>query len=235
MESKNNTKRILQNVNRIREKIKKAAERAGRDCSSVRLLAATKNRSVEEVREALIAGVDFVGENRVQELLTKCSCVGDIEQWHFIGHLQRNKAKYVIENVSLIHSIDSLRIASKVNEEAVEANKVQDVLIQVNVSGEETKYGLKPDEVFDFMKESKVLKSIRIKGLSTLAPYTENAEDVRWVFIRLRELGENLRDSFPNFALEELSMGMSKDFEVAVEEGSTIVRIGTAIFDDEMV
>lgn len=224
-------KSIANNTLKVRERIHNAARRAGREPYLVRLLAATKTRSVEQIREALAAGVDFIGENRAQEMEKKYREIGNVAQWHFIGHLQRNKARLVVGIASLIHSVDSVRIAEKIDEEAKRAGKIQKVLLQVNVSGEETKFGFTLDDVHEFLEHSCELSNLDIVGLSTLAPEVNDPEEVRWVFRDLRILGEKLNEEFRTFRLEELSMGMTKDFEVAVEEGATIVRVGSAIFE----
>jgi uncharacterized pyridoxal phosphate-containing UPF0001 family protein len=202
---------ISRNVNDVLARIRSSAVKAGRSESSVRLLAATKNRSVEEIRAAVEAGVTLVGENRVQELVEKAPSLKGTEI-HFIGHLQRNKVRQVAGQVSLIHSVDSER------------------LVQVNVAGEESKSGIATDELSSLMGEAGRLTNLEIVGLSTIAPLAVDPEAIRWVFRRLRELGEGLQESVPGFRCEELSMGMTNDFETAIEEGSTIVRVGTAIF-----
>jgi pyridoxal phosphate enzyme (YggS family) len=220
---------ISRNVNDVLARIRSSAVKAGRSESSVRLLAATKNRSVEEIRAAVEAGVTLVGENRVQELVEKAPSLKGTEI-HFIGHLQRNKVRQVAGQVSLIHSVDSERLAMEISARAAAGDFVQRVLVQVNVAGEESKSGIATDELSSLMGEAGRLTNLEIVGLSTIAPLAVDPEAIRWVFRRLRELGEGLQESVPGFRCEELSMGMTNDFETAIEEGSTIVRVGTAIF-----
>jgi PLP dependent protein len=219
-------KSIEGNILAVRARIDEAARRAGRDPSRVRLLAATKNRTKEEVAAALSAGVDLVGENRVQEFLSKVDEVEGAE-WHFIGHLQRNKVKYIVGQVALIHSVDSVSLAEELDRRSRGVGRGADVLLQVNVSGEESKQGFSVGELEEALRLISDLESVNVKGLSTMAPH-EDAEKVRTVFRAVRELSEGLGLDSP-----ELSMGMTNDYEVAVEEGSTIVRIGTAIFEHD--
>ncbi|MDD5447980.1 MAG: YggS family pyridoxal phosphate-dependent enzyme [Actinomycetota bacterium] len=229
-ESKDKAKLIKENVQDVFCRIKGAAARVGRDPSSVRLLAATKNRNAKEVKAAYEAGIRLVGENRVQEMTSKMQEVEVPLEWHFIGHLQRNKVKQVVGRVALIHSIDSLRLAEEISDRAGVLEIKQPVLVQVNVSSEESKYGIDPSDAAEFFSSLQRLDNLEVLGLSTIAPLAKDSEEVRWVFRELRELEIDLRKSFPKFTLDELSMGMTSDFEVAVEEGSTLVRIGTAIF-----
>jgi hypothetical protein len=231
IEAKNMEKSIKGNVSAIRERIDGAARKTGRDAAGVTLLAAVKNRSAEMVREAISAGVRSFGENRVQELLEKMDRVGGEVDWHFIGHLQRNKVKNVVGAVSLVHSVDSVRLAREIDRRAGQILKCQGLLLQVHVAGEESKFGVDPSDLTGLVDELKDLRNIEIRGLSTIAPLSEEPENVRWVFRELRNIGKELEGEKENFICSELSMGMTGDFEVAVEEGSTIVRIGTAIFD----
>jgi len=173
---------------------------------------------------------DF-GENRVQELCGKTDVLDIGCRWHLIGHLQTNKVKYIIDKVSLIHSLDSLELAEEINKRAEKAGKVMDVLIQVNVAGEETKFGIAPETTLQFVKNVSKLEHIRIKGLMTIAPAVSDPEEVRWVFADLRKLLIDIRkENIDNVDMDYLSMGMSNDFEVAIEEGAHMVRIGTALF-----
>lgn len=222
--------RIRSNLRKVVARIEAASSRADRDPKGVRLLAATKNREASQVREAIEAGVELVGENRVKEMLSKMSELGSDVDWHFIGHLQRNKVKMVVGRVGLIHSVDSLRLAREIEKRAKNQGVVQPVLLQANIAGEESKYGLEPDALGCFLEEVAGFGSIEIIGLSTIAPLVDRPEEVRWVFRRLREIGFELEEEHEDFGCEELSMGMTNDFEVAVEEGATIVRVGTAIF-----
>lgn len=197
----------------------------------MRLLVATKNRSPEQVLEAIAADVKVFGENRVQELVEKMDRVEGEVDWHFIGHLQRNKVKYVVGVVSLVHSVDTFRLAKEIDGRAEQIGKKQAILLQVNVTGEESKFGISSSDVARLVDQLNELRNIEIRGLSTIAPLVDDPEKARWVFRELRELGHELEHARENLTCSELSMGMTGDFEVAVEEGSTIVRLGAAIFD----
>ena len=231
IEAKNMKKSIKSNVDAVRGRIEDAALRGGREPGEVTLLAATKNRSAEQVLEAVDAGVTVFGENRVQELLGKMDLVGREVDWHFIGHLQRNKVKSVVGVASLIHSVDTIRLAQEIDRRAEQEGKAQAVLLQVNVAGEGSKFGIDPADLAGFIDGLKGLRHVEVRGLSTIAPFVDDPEVVRRVFSDLRELGRDMDQAKENFTLSELSMGMTGDFEVAVEEGSTMVRVGTAIFD----
>lgn len=222
-------RRISLNVVQIKERLAEAARRAERNGSDIILLGASKNRSAEEVMDAYDAGVEVFGENRVQELTGKRALVNRDARWHFIGHLQRNKVKDVVGVVELIHSVDSRKLAVEINRRACEKGVVQPVLMQLNIAGEDSKYGMGIDEVRPFMDDMFDLGNIELKGLSTVAPFVEDSEEVRWVFQRMKAFMDELREE-TGAGLTELSMGMTGDFEVAVEEGATIVRIGKGVF-----
>jgi PLP dependent protein len=215
---------IKENIVRIRQRIYAACNRAGRDLSEIAIVAVTKNRGIQEIKEALENGLADIGENRVQEALLKYSQLS-VGCWHLIGHLQTNKAKDAVKIFGLIHSLDSLRLAEEIDKQAVKISKVQDVLLEVNVSGEATKFGVKPDEAAGLIGEISGLKNIRVKGLMTIAPVSDNPQASRPYFRQLRELRDKIG------GLEILSMGMTDDFEAAIEEGATMVRIGRAIFE----
>lgn len=221
---------VLANLDRVRERIKAAAHRAGRRPEEIKLVAVTKTVPPEIIKEAIEGGVDILGENRVQELLQKYHDVPPGPEWHLIGHLQRNKVKKVIGKVAMIHSLDSWRLAEEISRVAQEKGTVADVLVQVNVAGEATKYGLKPAEVADFIDAAAALPGLAVRGLMTIAPWTGNMEEVRPVFRELKELAGRLKNTAAGSGMDYLSMGMSGDFEVAVEEGANILRIGSAIF-----
>ncbi|MBU4193989.1 MAG: YggS family pyridoxal phosphate-dependent enzyme [Actinobacteria bacterium] len=223
-------RKIRGNVESVIDRMRLASLRVGRNPEGTRLLLAVKNRQPGQIEEALSAGVRLVGENRVQEMLAKMEAVGGDVEWHFIGHLQRNKVKHVVGAVSLIHSVDSGRLALEVSRRAEQLGVVQPVLLQVNVTGEESKYGLEPEGVESMLESLADCGSIEVLGLSTIAPWVSNPEEVRWVFRDLRELGGRLEGAGAGFRCHELSMGMTEDFEVAIEEGSTIVRVGNAVF-----
>jgi pyridoxal phosphate enzyme (YggS family) len=221
---------VQENIRRLREKIAQAAVRAGRNPDEVRLVVVTKGVPPERVKEALAAGVRACGENRVQELLAKQPLLPAGTEWHFIGHLQTNKVKYIIDRINLLHSLDSWRLAREIDRLAGRRGKEMEVLVQVNVSGEKTKSGLAPEEVLDFLEALGELPALRARGLMTIAPAVRDPEEARPVFRHLRLLLERARARLPGARLDCLSMGMSGDYPVAVEEGASILRIGTAIF-----
>ncbi len=212
------------------QRIAHAAERAGRDPASVRLIGVTKGRDAAQVREAVVAGLRDLGENRVQEAVPKIEAVGPGPLWHLVGHLQRNKARLAVGQFQVIHSLDSLRIAEAVDRAAGEAGRRVPVLIEVNVAGEATKYGLAPGAVGDLVEKVRACGFLDPIGLMTVAPIANDPETVRPVFRELRAMRDRLRAGMAGGAFRELSMGMSGDFEVAIEEGATMVRIGRALF-----
>jgi hypothetical protein len=208
-----------------------AARRAGREPHTVRLVAVCKTVGPERVREAVEAGAQILGENYIQEAQRKIETLRVGIPWHFIGHLQKNKAKYAIRLFDLIHSVDSLALAEELNRAAGKDGKVQEVLLQADLSGEETKFGAAEGEIAKMAEQISELKNISLKGLMTMPPFSDDPEDFRPYFQRLRSLRDRLGQmKIPGISMDELSMGMSGDFEVAVEEGETLIRIGTAIF-----
>ncbi|NQU95378.1 MAG: YggS family pyridoxal phosphate-dependent enzyme [Candidatus Omnitrophica bacterium] len=215
---------IKENLTSVRERIARAAGRAGRDPNTVKLIAVTKKAEVEAVREAIVAGVTDIGENRVKEALLKRQALDlHLVNWHMIGHLQSRKVHDAVNLFSVIHSVDSLKLAYIINKEAEKQDKAQDILIEVNVSGEESKFGIRPEGLEKFLEEARSLKHVNILGLMTMPPFAEDPESVRPCFKKLKEMAVR-------YSLKELSMGMTQDFEVAVEEGATMVRVGSAIF-----
>ena len=229
-------KRISHNLSVIKGKIAKAAERAGRDPGGITLLAVTKMVEIDSIRAAIRGGIKAVGENRVQEAREKQEMVGLPADWHFIGHLQKNKVKYVLGNFCLIHSVDSYELAAEINRLASVRKLVpQDILLQVNIGEEDSKHGMRHSEVIAATERISLLPFTRIRGLMAIppAPPDDNAEYSRPFFKRVAELkGEITKRGFEGVSMDILSFGMSGDFEVAIEEGSTIVRIGTAIFGE---
>lgn len=223
---------IADRVRGILSVIREAAEKSGRDPRRVRLVAATKTVSVERIREGIDAGLSILGENRVQEALPKIEALAQIQaRWHFIGQLQRRKVRSIIGLFDLIHSVDSIELAHEINRRAGEAGLVQDVLLEVNVGGESTKAGFRPDDLVQLVAEMTPLTHLRIKGLMAIPPPTVEAESARPYFLQIRELAKAIvEESIPGVRMDELSMGMSNDYAVAVEEGATLVRIGSAIF-----
>jgi pyridoxal phosphate enzyme (YggS family) len=215
----------------IRKRIQAACLRAGRDPGMVRLIAVSKNFSVEEIKKAFLAGQSFFGENRVQELCAKIPQLPEEIEWHLIGTLQRNKVKNVLGKTALIHSVDSFILAEEISKQAVKKNLLIKVLLQVNIAGEKTKHGFSPQKIIEQIKEIGKLSGIKIEGLMTLAPKVAQLEEVRPVFRQLKMLAQTIEQmQIPGIEMKELSMGMSDDFEVAVEEGATLVRIGSRIF-----
>jgi len=218
----------------VLERIEKACSRAGRNPKNVKLLGASKTVPPEKIRKFYECGLRTFGENRVQEFVKKFEELSDLSiDWHFIGRLQTNKVKYLMGKVSLIHSLDRESLADEIEKRAKKAGVVQEVLIEVNVGGEETKGGVEPSGLEALLDYTLTKESIKVIGLMTIPPYLEDPEKVRPFFARLRELKEKLEERF-GIELPHLSMGMSHDFEVAVEEGATIVRIGTLLFGERV-
>jgi PLP dependent protein len=228
---------IVENVADVRQRITAAASRAGRDPGEVTLMAVSKTFAVEYIREAYTAGLRVFGENRVQEFSGKAALLADLQEadWHLIGHLQTNKAAAAAELFTAIDSLDSLRLAEKLNASAEKLGKKLGVLIEINVGGESAKSGLAPDsgELEDLLMAASELQHLEFRGLMTIPPFTEDAQEARPYFRRLRALRDQIAARrLPTVRVEALSMGMSHDFEIAIEEGSTCVRVGTAIFGE---
>jgi len=223
---------IKENVLEVRRRIEAACLRAKRDPASVKLVAVSKGRSIERIKEVHLTGIVDFGENKVQEALLKYEEKLAV-QWHMIGHLQTNKAKEAVKIFDLIHSVDSLRLAEEIDKQAAKINKIQNVLIEVKTSPEATKFGIEPDQVAEVIKEIAKLKNINIQGLMTIAPLVSIQEESRPYFRTLRELRDKInQSSVIGNPLSVLSMGMTDDFEIAIEEGSGIVRIGRALFEE---
>ena len=223
---------IKENIEKINAVKNAAARRAGRDGSEILLCAVTKTHPASDINEAIDAGITDIGENKVQEILDKYDEVKPV-RWHMIGHLQTNKVKYIIDKVCLIHSVDSFRLAEEINRRAAQHGIVMDILVQVNAACDEAKFGVDMDAAEILVREIlENCSSIRVRGLMTIAPYAENPEEIRPYFHQMRQLYDRLaRDiSHPSMDFKYLSMGMSNDRVVAVEEGSTVIRVGTAIF-----
>jgi len=225
---------VKERIAHILDKIRRAAVSCGRDPNSIRLVAVTKTVSPEEIRQAVDAGLRVFGESYIQEAMTKIDAIADMRlSWHFIGHLQSNKARYAVRCFDLIHSVDSLHLAQALNREAKKIGKIQNILIQVNISGETTKSGTGEEEAIFLAKSITDLKNLSVQGLMTLPPYFDQPEKARPYFKALADLNYQIQQqSIPGTDMNELSMGMTGDFEVAIEEGATLVRIGTAIFGD---
>lgn len=221
---------IKENIAAVQKRIADAASRVGRT-DAITLVAVTKNHPVEYMKEAAAAGITDVGENRVQEALQKLEAFPENQlKWHLIGHLQTNKAKHAVEHFDLIHSVDSEHLLKAVNKEAAKIGKVQDILLQVNVAREESKFGMEVEEFPAMCELAKSLANVRVQGLMCIAPNFEHVEDVRPIFRIAHALYEDMKPKFQVGQIQYLSMGMTHDFEIAIEEGANIVRVGTAIF-----
>jgi pyridoxal phosphate enzyme (YggS family) len=225
---------LKQRLEQIRLRIRQAAESCNRDADSVRLVAVSKTIAADIVKEAIEAGVTILGENYVQEARDKFKALAQYPvSWHFIGHLQSNKARHAVRLFDLIHSVDSLKLAHELDKHAGKLEKIQQILVQVNISAEDTKSGISTDEAPRLIAEISRLKNLAVKGLMTMPPYFYQPQKVQPFFAALRELRDQISEqSLPNVSLDELSMGMTGDFEVAIKEGATLVRIGTAIFGE---
>lgn len=224
---------IAENLKTIQAQIQSACALSDRDPSEVTLIAVSKTKPVSALREAYEAGARDFGENKVQELIDKIPQLPDDIRWHMIGHLQRNKVKYIIGKVALIHSVDSLRLAEEISRESIHQGVETDILIEVNVAEEESKFGVSLRDAPELVKKIAELPGIHIKGLMTIAPYTEVSEKNRPYFVKMRELSVDIeRKNIDNVSMNVLSMGMTGDYSVAVEEGATCVRVGTGIFGE---
>ncbi|XCP83797.1 YggS family pyridoxal phosphate-dependent enzyme [Roseburia hominis] len=224
---------ITENLREVERRIDEACRRAGRNREDVTLIAVSKTKPLEMLEEAYEAGERYFGENKVQELADKYEEMPKDIHWQMIGHLQRNKVKYIIDKAELIHSVDSIRLAETIEKEAAKKGIIANVLLEVNMAREESKFGLMPDEVMNFVKEIVRFQHIRVQGLMTIAPFVADPEENRKHFANLRKLSVDIRkEKVNNVNMSILSMGMTNDFEVAVEEGATMVRVGTAIFGE---
>jgi len=221
------------NLKSIKEGIKQAACKGGQKEEGIRIIAVTKNVTVAQVLTAIEAGITDIGENKAQEIIKKHTQLRDKKSisWHFVGHLQRNKVKMIIDFVDLIQSVDSLKLVEEINKRAREIAKIQEILVQVNIAEEEAKFGLEKGEVERFLRQIASLDNVKVKGLMNIAPLVEDTQKVKPVFSEMKMLYDDLRRKrIPGIELEYLSMGMTNDFEVAVESGANMVRIGTGIF-----
>ena len=224
---------IRENLRTVESNIETACTKCGRDRSDVKLIAVSKTKPVEMLRQAYDLGCRDFGENKVQELVEKYDKLPKDIRWHMIGHLQRNKVKYIVDKVFLIHSVDSLRLAQEISKEALKKNVTVSILLEVNVANEESKFGASNEEVMSFAEEVSKLPNIVIKGLMTIAPYVENSEENRLYFAKLKQIYVDIiHKNIDNVFMEELSMGMTGDYEVAITEGATYVRVGTGIFGE---
>lgn len=222
---------VVDNYNKIKEEVIQTAVKAGRNPEDVTLIAVSKTKPLADIEELIRIGVLDFGENKVQELCDKYENVSKPVRFHQIGHLQTNKVKYVVDKAYMIHSLDSLKLAKEIEKEAAKKNVIAQVLIEVNVAEEDSKFGLKLQEVIPFLKEIKDFSHIHVNGLMTIAPFVDNPEDNRKYFRALKQLSlDIICENIDNIDMNVLSMGMTNDFKVAIEEGATMVRVGTAIF-----
>ena len=221
---------IKENLNVVRDNIKKAAEKSGRNPEDITLVAVTKTHGADMINEAISFGVTDIGENKVQEILEKYDHVKPV-RWHLIGHLQTNKVKYIIDKVYMIHSVDSIKLMDEIERQAAKHNIVMKILIQVNISGEETKFGIKPEELGDFLEYAETLSHVKVYGLMTIAPKVDDGMSNRLHFDNIHKIYIDISEKkYDNISMKYLSMGMSGDYEAAIECGSNMVRVGSAIF-----
>ena len=224
---------IQENIKHVEEKIAAACAKSGRNPEDVTLIAVSKTKPVSMLKEAYDYGCRDFGENKVQELVDKWEQLPKDIRWHMIGHLQRNKVKYIVDKVYLIHSVDSIRLAEEISKEAVKKDVTVSILVEVNVAEEESKFGTTCEEAYKLVEEIAKLPNIVVKGLMTIAPYVENSEENRQYFEKLHQIYVDIVDkNIDNVYMDELSMGMTGDYEVAVTEGATYVRVGTGIFGE---
>ena len=222
---------IKDNIAEINRRIEAAAVKSGRTREDVTFIVVSKTIDVPRIKEAVEAGEINLGENKVQEIMDKYEDMGDGVKWHLIGHLQTNKVKYIIDKVELIHSVDSVKLAEEISKRAVQKGIDARILLEINIAGEESKFGLKPEDTEHVVREIAKLSNISIKGLMTVAPFVENSEENRIYFRRMKELLVDINSkNIDNVNMDTLSMGMTGDYEVAVEEVATMVRIGTGVF-----
>lgn len=223
---------IIENIDDILKKIDDTCKKTGRNSKDITVIAVSKTVDSKRAKEAVEAGVENLGENRVQELVKKYDELNDTDiKWHMIGHLQKNKVKYIIDKTVLIHSVESIELAEEINKRAIKNNLTSNVLIELNIGEEESKFGINEDNIYDFVKNMEQFENIKVLGLMTVAPFCEDPEDVRWVFKKMKNINDKISTmNLRNTEMKYLSMGMTNDYEVAIEEGSNIIRIGTAIF-----
>ena len=222
---------LKDNLKKVEENIQAACDRSGRNRDEITLIAVSKTKPVEMLQEIYDENIRDFGENKVQELCDKIEKMPSDIKWHMIGHLQRNKVKYIVGKVALIHSVDSYRLAEEISIQAKKHNTIVPILVEVNIAHEESKFGISEEDAILLVKEISELENIRIMGLMTIAPYVENPEDNRMYFRKIKELSVDINSkNIDNVSMEIISMGMTGDYEVAIEEGATMVRVGTGIF-----
>lgn len=224
---------IAENIKNVEKNIRSACLRAGRDPGDVTLIAVSKTKPLPALKEAYRYGCRHFGENKVQELVNKYEQLPKDIKWHMIGHLQRNKVKYIIDKAYLIHGVDSLKLAEEISKEAIKKNVTAHILVEVNIAGEESKFGISKEEAASLVERIAALPSVQVEGLMIIAPYVENPEKNRQYFVELKQLSVDIRKkNIDNVNMNVLSMGMTGDYTVAVEEGATYVRVGTGIFGE---
>lgn len=224
---------LKENLINVENNIMKACEKAGRNRSEVTLIAVSKTKPVEMLQEVYDEGIRYFGENKVQEMCDKMEVMPKDINWNMIGHLQTNKVKYIVGKTSLIHSVDSLKLAEEIQKQAIKNDVIVDILVEVNIANEETKFGISKEEAIQMVKDIAKLDHIRIKGLMTIAPFVENPEDNRLYFREIKQLSVDINNqNIDNVCMDILSMGMTGDYMVAIEEGATMVRVGTGIFGE---
>lgn len=224
---------LKDNLFAVEKKVQEACDKAGRSRDEVTLIAVSKTKPVEMLQEIYDTGVRDFGENKVQEIVEKYEVLPKDIKWHMIGHLQRNKVKYIIDKVCMIHSVDSLRLAEEISRQAVKHELTMPILIEVNIAEEESKFGIHKEEAIQLVEQIAALPNLKICGLMTIAPYVEDAEENRLYFRNIRHLAVDIAEkNIDNVSMDILSMGMTGDYTVAIEEGSTMVRVGTGIFGE---
>ena len=222
---------ITQNLKQTQNNIAEAAKKTGRTSDDILLVAVSKTKPLSALQEAYNAGIRDFGENKVQELCDKYDQLPKDIRWHMIGHLQRNKVKYLIGKVTMIHSVDSLRLAEEISKESVKKDAQTDILLEINCAGEESKFGIRPKDTFALVRQIAVLPNVHIRGLMTVAPLTQTPEENRVYFQLMKKLSVDIaKKNIDNITMSILSMGMTNDYQVAIEEGATMVRVGTGIF-----
>ncbi|GEN32720.1 YggS family pyridoxal phosphate-dependent enzyme [Aneurinibacillus danicus] len=225
---------IAENLRQVQATIAACCDRVGRNPSEVQIVAVTKYVSLETTRSALEAGIRHIGESRTQDAVPKWEALGaEAATWHFIGHLQTNKVRDMIGRFTYVHSLDRFSLAKELNKRGAQQDIVTRCMVQVNISGEETKHGLNSQDVPDFLMILRDMPHIEVSGFMTMAPYVEDPEETRWIFRKLRELRDRMKEKYPELPLEHLSMGMSNDYHIAVEEGATFIRLGSTLVGDE--
>ncbi len=222
---------LYENYEKVVENVKRACERSGRNFQDVTIVAVSKTKPLSDVEELLAHGVTEFGENKVQEMVDKYEHVSKPVHWHLIGHLQTNKVKYIVDKACIIHSVDSIHLAKEIEKEAAKKNVTVNILLQVNIAEEDTKFGIHESEVYELIDAVKDMPHIHVTGLMTIAPFVENPEENRVFFRKMYQLSLDIKSKcIDNIDMNVLSMGMTNDYEVAIEEGATMIRVGTAIF-----